>query len=212
MSARLLLAAAVLGGVQLSLHWFGSGGMPAETILPAGEFSDLPIQLGSWVGEDVAGDPALLRKTGAAATMQRLYRAEDGQGILLYGALLTTIPEHSPPHPPKICYQAAGYHVLDEEDVTIPLEGQAGLKARSLRLERGQETKDVLYWYQLPTTTYTGYYEHRSVFWGYRGKEAKPALVKVMLETSSQGGRAAKHALKEFAKQVHTWLHKYQSS
>jgi hypothetical protein len=70
----------------------------------------------------------------------------------------------------------------------------------------------VLFWYQVPGTTYVDSYGQRKVFYAYRGKSQKPAVVKIMLQTAGPNASRNAEVLTDFAKQVYVWTKQWQEA
>jgi len=113
----------------------------------AHDLNDLPLQIGTWQGEDV---PETNREVFLLLEpeqfVQRLYR--DGQGHDLWLTLIGSRTSQSF-HPPDLCYDADGWQTTLSSQV-IPLD--AGGEIYGLWLEaRKSEAEDmVLYFFLFP--------------------------------------------------------------
>jgi len=207
---RIFSAAAVLAGIQASLYWGGTMGIPIEASIPPEDFRKLPSQLGDWTGEQVSMDPRLFGADNAHAVVHRIYKNGTGQGVLLYSAEFANVPVSNAPHPPDVCYPANGFRITSSHDMQIPSSSRGSFLARALTVEHEMETRHILFWFQVPGATYVDGYGQREVFWSYRGRKTHPAVVKVTLETP-QNGEQATRSLKSFAPLVHAWVTQYQA-
>lgn len=209
---RVFLAAGLLALVQFALVWAGSMGIPNETVLPRRSLGDLPKGLGSWMGKDVEVDARLAAADHACDSVHRIYRNPAGEQVLVYGAVFPDVNVRVTPHSPEACYTAAGYQIHDYRDFSISSNGKGAFSARLLRLDREGQMGHVLFWFQVPETTYLDCYDQRKVFYAYRGKHAKPAVVKVMLQTSGPNAGRNAELLKDLAPHIHAWIEQAQET
>jgi len=206
---RIFSAAIILAAIQASLYWAGAMGLPTEASIPPQDFRELPSQLGAWTGEKVSMDPRLRGADHAHAAVHRIYKNGTGQSVLLYAAEFARVEIPVAPHSPESCYPANGYRITNSHDIQIPSGGHGDFLARTLTVEQGMEIRHLLFWFQVPGTTYVDGYGQRELFWSYRGRRTYPAVVKVTLETP-QNGEPAAGALKSFAPLVYAWVKQYQ--
>jgi EpsI family protein len=209
---RLWLATGVLAVVQLGILWAGAMGLPSETTVPHRPLRDLPTRLGTWTGEDTQVDPRLATADHAYASVHRAYRNPAGETVVLYAAVFADVEVRVSPHSPESCYAAAGYQIPDVQDLSVPASEQETFSARLLRLNQEGRMGHVLFWYQVPGTTYVDSYGQRKVFYAYRGKSQKPAVVKIMLQTAGPNASRNAEVLTDFAKQVYVWTKQWQEA
>jgi EpsI family protein len=212
LSSRIFLAAAVLGAVQLAMIWSGSMGMPTKTSVPRRDFRELPMQLGSWRGEKIKVESRLATADHARASVYRLYTNPAGARVTLYAAVFSDVDVQITPHSPETCYPAAGHHITKTQEVRIPLPDGSALLTRLLNTELDQEAQQILFWYQVPGSTYVDCYGQRKAFSAYRGKPARPAVVKIVLQTAGPETELATDSLKNLAPLLYGWVKSYQEA
>jgi hypothetical protein len=81
----------------------------------------LPMQIGSWTGQDVYLDETIVRATGTDAHIFRRYsRHQKLESILLYIACGTNA-RNLVAHRPDVCYTAAGQALMDRRSAELTL-------------------------------------------------------------------------------------------
>lgn len=143
---------------------------PAGPIALDKPLSTLPLRLGSWVGNDVPVDPAVMRVSGADDYVNRAYRDErSGMAVNLYVGY-TARPVTMLGHRPDICYPANGWLRVSKETGSIGLPRGGELECEIHEFKRDDPHAPslvVLSYYVLqgrPTTEWTD-------FWGPRWRQ-----------------------------------------
>ncbi len=207
LTIRVFLSIAIVVALWTAHRLGVAMGVPDEVALPERPFEDFPMQFGLWHGEEIPTDD---RFRGVATHMvQRLYRSPAQQPVLLYSTVSDRYDIPVAPHSPESCYPAGGYRITATSDVQVAAGAGGTFAARLLTVERDRSRRLVLFWFQIPGTTYLDGLQQRELLWGYRGKEKLPAIVKIMLETDADAPGALA-ALRDFAPPVHAWVAKYQ--
>ena len=209
---RLLTVAALLAGIQIGVLWAATMGMPHDVSLPSRQLREIPNRLGPWNGADAEVDPRLAAADHAYDSLHRLYSNAAGERISLYAAVFTEVDVRIAPHSPEGCYAAAGYRIDNSRDTEVSSDGKRPFSARLLGLDLDGQISDMLFWYQVPGTTYVDCYGQRKVFYSYRGKKEKPAVVKIMLISSGPRSRQSAESLKDLAAHVHAWVKQSQEA
>ncbi len=97
----------------------------------------LPMQIGSWTGQDVPLDEAVVRKTGTDGRINRRYsRYAGAENVGLYIAYGVTARALAP-HRPEVCYVRAGWTLIDRRSVELPLEDGGKLPCSVFQFSRG---------------------------------------------------------------------------
>jgi hypothetical protein len=121
--------------------------------------ADLPMNLDSWKGQDVAMDPKIVRISGSTDHISRCY-INQRTGVrldlfILYGPTFDVSM-----HTAEVCYPSIGYEPLPGAvDRPIRLEDGATIPFRSLAFRKGEQgiadTQEVYYshWYDGRWTT-----------------------------------------------------------
>ena len=211
-ATRILLAVALVTAIHVCGRFAGTVGMPTQASIPAGDFHEVPLQLGTWSGEDARLDPGLANLGGSYATVNRIYRSPAGAEIIFYAALFDQVEIPVSPHPPEACYTASGHRIVTSRDLHISAGKESAFLARILTLERDGSSPSVLFWYQIPGVTYLDGRAQRRLFWTYRGQTTWPAVVKVMLESRNPNADKAADELKDLAGHTYQWVKQYQET
>ena len=120
-AAGVLLVGLTFAEAQLSDRWAESN-VTAEEF--AANFSQVPMTIGDWQGEDQPVLDEVLKKTGAVGYVSRLYRNErTGQEVTLW--LIVGHARDICRHTPDVCYPSSGFHKQSQENTqhTIPVKG-----------------------------------------------------------------------------------------
>jgi len=97
----------------------------------------LPMQIGSWTGQDVPLDEAIVRKTGTDGHINRRYSRHIGvEYVGLYIAYGVTARALAP-HRPEVCYVRAGWTLVDRQSVELPSEDGAKLPCSVFHFSQG---------------------------------------------------------------------------
>ncbi|PQO43888.1 exosortase C-terminal domain/associated protein EpsI [Blastopirellula marina] len=156
--------------------------------------------LGSWHGEDIPLDADLARFIGAKSQISRQYQDSSGAFVALYVAVWSdeSVVEDISPHPPTICYPAAGWTIANEKEVV--LETRHGkLPVQLLEMTRADRRIVTAHWFQLGEARYGDRQTGRLMLSRYWGEKEWPPLVKVLLQTEAQNIAEAETRLLELA-------------
>lgn len=97
----------------------------------------LPMQIGSWTGQDVPLDEAIVRATGTDAHINRRYSRRNGlESVSLYVACGVNA-RNLMVHRPEICYIGAGWTLMNRRSVELPLNDGTRLPCSVLDFSRG---------------------------------------------------------------------------
>lgn len=207
---RLLVAAVILAAVHLGIHFMMSeaGAMPETPVLER-DVSELPDHLGKWIGEDVATDPRIFARSEAACIVDRQYRDPPGNSIIVHVSAYPRI-DLELPHRPEECYQANGYRIEAEKDMTLEVGDRPAVTARLLTMERDGNWLYVLYWWQFGDRTVCTRDAMRKAAWETPRDKPWPPTVKVMLQASATSGQAAEERLRSIAEPILAWVREYR--
>jgi len=206
---RLFVAAGLLAATQLGVSLIQRSYVPAHVELPAQELNSLPLQIGPWHGEDIELDPRMFQAVGAHSILTRTYRHPAGGTILVHMAILTDAIG-GVPHYPEVCFPAAGWSVAERRGIQVSAEGATAVNARLLSLRCENAEGFALYWYQMGKTSFVDRDSYRHARRHFFGRSNWPAVVKVLLQTTSPNVSEAE--LREFAESVLTWGKVYQGA
>jgi len=207
---RLLIAVFLVATIHAGVMLIGREYVPGEVVVPERKLSALPMQLGSWQGQQTDLDPRVFRSIGAHSVINREYTNTTGSKVVLHAVLADEYTD-GVPHYPQVCYGGNGWEIVDQKDLEV--EPAAGLPAgaRLLTADRDEERILVLYWYQFGKNSFVdrdSYRFARREFWG---KKKWPPVVKVLLQVSALPDKEQAEArLREFAALVREWTQDLQ--
>ena len=203
---RLAIAAVFLALTPFGLRFLLSEGQH-KVRPPAGDIGKLPMQFGNYRGENVELDPETFVRTGADVVVDRRYRdeMEPARDVSLHLAVFDD-PETGVYHAPTNCYRSAGWRLLSEEFVPVPIAGQPDLVVKLTKWERKGEFVLVVFWYRFGDYTVYERFDLGKVRWAMRGQAVWPAMIKVLLQTGAADGFAARTRILDMAKSIHQWL------
>jgi EpsI family protein len=180
--SRILLAAAIVVAAQAGARYLDVHYAPGDPSPPRRKLTELPHELGPWMGVDAPMPETFERATGAMEMVNRTYAAPAGENVLLncgvwidYSTVL--------PHSPEACYPAAGWEVLDKRSIEVACPDGPSAFARLLILRRDAEELAVVYWCHLGDAIVVDHAPVRELRQRLRGTgERLPAAVKVTLQ------------------------------
>ena len=107
-----------------------------KTPIDPAALQGFPMQIGNWVGQDVALDDAIVLRTNADAHINRQYsRSNSLESISLYVACGRAPRLLS--HRPEICYTGAGWALAHRYSIELPLNSGAKLPCSVFQFVRG---------------------------------------------------------------------------
>lgn len=129
---------------------------PSDSIpIPKGTLAQLPMQIGSWTGEDVPMSERMVRATDTDDHINRRYfRSGRSDTVSLYVAYGVRFRDLMP-HRPEVCYPSAGWTLnpTQTKNTEIQLDDGARLTCRILNFSRtglrNEENLSVLNYYIL---------------------------------------------------------------
>lgn len=202
---RLLIAIGIVLMVYVGSFAVHAALETPEVILPDRDFDTLPMQLGQWHGEDVELDPKIFVSTEADSVVQREYRNSQGRGVSLFLAVYKD-PDRGIYHNPMNCYRSNGWQKIEDSYRQLECEGAPTIPIRVTTWEKGGHHKIVIYWYRFGEHTLFNRFDMGGVRVKMAGKAVWPAMIKVLLQTSSGDSSSAESELLEFAERIHRWV------
>jgi len=199
-----LAACVLLVAGNFAISHIQNGYEMGEVVPPTVDLSHLPLQFAKWQGKDLPSDPRLREILRAKAGIDRIYRNDRSQEVLVH-AVWTD--DYLRLHFPQQCYRESGWELMGTEDVEIDGSGGKPFPAKILSFTRGDQSIKVLYWFRLGEHVFLDRLQHRmlrrKVCWG---KREWPPLMKFMLETPDAGLGRGDQALVEMASDLDTAL------
>lgn len=118
-----IVASFVMFGVGVAYRVLAGDVLTAEGTIAvdAAVLNRLPMQIGDWVGQEVAVDERIMQATGGDAHINRQYSRRGGlESISLY-IVLGTNTHDIMSHRPLGCYRASGWTLIGRDSAAIPL-------------------------------------------------------------------------------------------
>jgi exosortase D (VPLPA-CTERM-specific) len=144
-SARLLTAAALMliTGVGLAQR-------PPQVVPQPGPLSQLPLQLGNWVGTDDPIDDETREILGPGEFLQREYddSAQRQPSIGLFVAYFPTQEMGDTIHSPNHCLPGAGWVPTRREVIHLSMPGGSSFPVNRYVVSKAGDRQLVLYWFQ----------------------------------------------------------------
>lgn len=205
LARRLWITVAVLavafGGAFFFLQWASS----SEVRELHKRLVDFPMQIGQWTGEDREMDEIVVQQVNARESISRAYHDSLHRSVFIHIASWSALGSPTLPHPPKVCYPAAGVTIIDETPVTVG-EGDDQITARLLVTEREGQRTLVLYWYFWDSYVVATRWEATTVRLRLSGRREWPPVVKILLDAPVTGSEdETRERLVEFAGHVRAW-------
>ena len=154
---RRVIVAATAAGLLMLVSGIGYRVLAARLATPAGGapidpavLEQFPMQIGSWTGQEVPLDEAIVRATDTDAHLNRRYSRRGGlESVLLYIACGVQARDLMP-HRPEVCYTGAGWTLVGRGSADHPLSDGTELPCNVMQFARGVLSADrvvVLYYY-----------------------------------------------------------------
>jgi EpsI family protein len=143
-NARFATVVFLLAGTGLFLQ----ARAPHEFVLPRTALAAFPVELKSWVGEDVPIPEEILTTLRPGEFLQRTYKnpADGGAYVDLYVAYLPN--QHALfNHLPQDCLEGSGWSTRESGITTLAFPGDAPFPANRYLIARGSDRQLVLFWY-----------------------------------------------------------------
>lgn len=151
----------------------------------------LPLRLGPWEGTDVPLTARTLELLGTDRVLQRIYRSENGDEVLV--CVVAARGGERAIHPPEVCYRGWGFEITGRSFVEVTEGGAEPFRAQSLDLVRNERRRVCLYWYDGVGGPQTGFLARQiqGLLAGLRGESSDWALVRLSAAWESTEDRAA---------------------
>lgn len=208
---KMVLAILILLASEVVVRMLNGSTSPPPALPLTKPLHELPRQIGDWKGADIALNPRVFASSGANDSVKRSYRNSLGHEISLFAGTWLDYPP-SIPHRPELCYSTNGWDLAERVDVEIPQDGDIPFSARVLSCRNNGQAIHVLYWIDLAGSRSADDERVRQALQDSRRQGTpRPALLKVMLQSSQSDVNRAKQDLIEFAAQVAVQLETVQT-
>lgn len=110
---------------------------PDTTPIDPAALEQLPLQIGTWTGQEKPLDEVVVRAADTDAYISRTYsRRNDWESVWLYVAYGVRARDLMP-HRPEVCYTGSGWTLVDRRSVERPLSDGTKLPCNVLEFSRG---------------------------------------------------------------------------
>ncbi|MBN2022629.1 MAG: EpsI family protein [Pirellulales bacterium] len=202
---RTTITVAVVVGIGIgSQVLLVASGSKKAVAPPEHTLSSLPLEIGSWRGEEVPiADERREEAIGADETINRRYRNASGDSISLHAACFVKF-DRSVPHSPDVCYPGNGYTKITDKTVELPCSEGAPGRAKLVAFEMNGRRVYVLFWFQLGDQICLGIDDMAAARRELRPRSTEwPSILKFLLETPIDDLEADEARLVEFATRLH---------
>jgi len=114
-------------------------------VVDTSSLSGLPMEMGSWKGEEIPMGDRITQMLEADLNIQRAYSHHIGGFVWFYFGYYETDSGGEPIHTPPYCYRSQGWEIVDSS--VVPL-GSGAFSANEIVVQRGGEQRLVRFWYQ----------------------------------------------------------------
>lgn len=136
-----VVAALVAAG---ALAWWIE--LRAELAPSPDSLATIPFQIGSFEGEDLPVGATVESILEADYHLQRAYEHVHGDLVWLYVGYYGTKKGGTPEHPPRVCYTAHGWDIVNTR--TVPRRADGRRDATEYLVELDGQRRLVLFWYR----------------------------------------------------------------
>jgi EpsI family protein len=184
-----------------SVSWFRAG-ISAEGEVPRYSLSQLPKVMGQWSGEDVELADESVQVLGAHDFINRSYFDGTGRRVMLHAAIWLNEGHVSPaPHPPTVCYPAAGWSIMSRGEGQFDFDGEK-IPIEIVRFQKDHMGVVTGHWFEVGSAIFTtaeGFFKQRLKI---MGTDRWPYTVKFMIQTDATSIEQAEPVLREFSQLV----------
>ena len=145
----------VMIAVVCSVAFVAQAGLEAMTTIERPllrkKLSSLPLQVGQWVGQDVAVDPLILKEAQTDDYLSRVYEDSRTPGRRLSLWINYSSKGLNLRHSPEICLPSGGWTKVESQCRVITVPGQDGKPFSVTRLgySQGELVQSVGFWYYI---------------------------------------------------------------
>ena len=160
---QMLIGAAVFGTVGLSELYTPRRSAPRLT--EKGFDALFPHRLGQWNYLSASGlvlpPQDQLSRTLYEQLLTRVYSVASEPAVMMVLAYSSTQEGRLQVHRPEVCYPAAGFRIVQNEERFVPLVGGGSIPARYLIAERDDRRECIIYWTRVGSALPTRWRDQR---------------------------------------------------
>ena len=202
---RILIVAALVVLVYGGAHMMQQGMKPPSVGLPPWDVQDLPMHINGWEGGEAEMPPEIRQKLGAHSSINRSYRHAEREPIAVHVALFDQY-DVGALHNPANCYRSSGWRLKGDAPLRLAASDGTPVSVALSTWERDGQRVTVAYWYQLGDHIITDRVQLGKARWDLRGSQEWPALVKVLMQTSTDKVERSEEGVQELAEFIFRWL------
>jgi hypothetical protein len=174
----------------------------SKTPIDAAALEQFPMQISSWIGEDVPLDDAVVRRTGSDAHINRRYSRPHGSGSVCLYIACGVRPDEVVAHRPAGCYAAAGWTLVSWQAVELQLNGEERLPCSILQFSRKglvEEKAAVLHYFIVDGQPLSDVSQLQSRIWRIFTMADCVAQVHILASTRDPGSDSTAGLITTFA-------------
>lgn len=204
-AVRLFVLAAMLVGIEVGFQILRARRSMAEVEMPPWKLDEMPRELGDWHGEPTEVDSRIFRNLGASQTRDTLFHPPFGLPVVAHVAIFEQ-ESSGLPHHPNLCYGGNGYRETGQRGIRIRTDRGREVPASLATYERENDRLAVLFWYQYGERVLTESSQMAAARLAVGARRARPAMIKVMLQTQLDTPDQAEGRLRELARLILAWM------
>ena len=204
-TVRILIVAFLVVLVYGGAVRMQQGLRPPSVELPAWDVNDLPMRIGEWEGVKAEFPPKIAQRMGAHSSINRSYRQRGKEPIAFHMAIFDQYDVGSF-HNPATCYRASGWELVDNAPLRIETAEETPVSIALSTWEDDGNRVTVAHWYQLGDHVATDRFQLGGARWALQGCKNWPAMVKVLMHTSTDNVERSEEGMQELASFVYRWL------
>lgn len=202
---RLFVLAAMLVGIEVGFQVLRARRSMAEVEMPPWKLDQMPTDLGDWHGEPTEVDSRIFRNLGAAQTHDTLFYPPFGPPVVAHVAIFDK-DSSGLPHHPNLCYSGNGYREITTRNIRLRTDAGREIPAALATYQRENDRLAVLFWYQYGDRILTNSNQMSAARLAVGTRRARPATIKVMLQTALDTPEQAEGRLRELARLILGWM------
>ncbi len=212
-TTRLFLVALLVGLLAISSYMLPELLEAKDVHLPAWELADMPSQFGSWRGADVELDEKIREQLlrDANSEVSRAYVDDQSNAVSLHLALFQDL-DAGVRHSPINCYRGNGWREIGRETMDLRLQDGGTIPVSLTTWEKEGQRVLVMYWYQLGDHVLFNRWDLLSTRLKMWGQPSWPAMVKVLLQTTTSDAdkEKSRERIQAVARYAQHWISQAQ--
>lgn len=176
-------------------------------------FSDFPLEIGEWRGQEDRFNDKVYRLLGVHDSFLGNYRNPEGNRIQLYIGYYENQREGDLIHSPRNCMPGAGWNIVrsSSEELMIPGSTIGKVRVTNLLIEKSGQRQMVLYWFQSRGRITASEYMQKFylVLDSITRQRTDDSFVRLIAPVNNDDERTSSKCLKDFAERLVPLLQEY---